>query len=223
MAWPSPPKTWVALEELTAALLNAQIRDALNILKTCINNSGRVNFEASTELTIATGSITVTQNFHTVDTESDAATDDLDTITAGTSVAEGFLLTVMVENTARDVVLKDGTGNLSLGRDITLTGENQMALLVYDGTNWRVVTMAGGVKSIQRGTITVSGATTNTATITAVVVAKSLVSHLGQQCATNDAAQANCHLDLTNTTTITATRGTTSGAATVSFEVVEFY
>jgi hypothetical protein len=44
-----------------------------------------LNYAAATELTIATGAITVTQSQHTVDTEADAASDDLDTISGGTA------------------------------------------------------------------------------------------------------------------------------------------
>ena len=49
-----------------------------------INNAGWLEFDAATELTIASGAIAITQNNHTVDTQGDAATDDLDTINGGT-------------------------------------------------------------------------------------------------------------------------------------------
>tara|TARA_R110000824_G_scaffold8899_2_gene40378 strand:- start:575 stop:1723 length:1149 start_codon:yes stop_codon:yes gene_type:complete len=139
MAW-TAPRTWVAGELVTAALLNTHIRDNQTILKTAINDSGQSEFTDATELTIASGVITVTQNFHKVDTQSDGGTDDLDTITAGTNVAAGFILTLRVESAARTVVLKAGTtpaDNLDIGADVTLDESYKTYSLVYDGTNWR--------------------------------------------------------------------------------------
>ena len=54
-----------------------------------------LNLTDSTELTIASGAITVTQSYHTIDTESDAATDDLDTITV--AGGEGDVLVIRPE------------------------------------------------------------------------------------------------------------------------------
>jgi len=139
MAW-TTPRTWVTGELVTAAILNSAVRDNLNILKLAINNSGRLQLTDATELTIASGVITVTQNYHKVDTQSDASTDDLDTITAGTNVGAGFILYLRVESAARTVVLKAGTGgadNLDIGSDVTLDESYKTQSLVYDGTNWR--------------------------------------------------------------------------------------
>ena len=139
MAW-TTPRTWVSGELVTAALFNTHIRDNLNILKTVLNDSGQLQFTDATELTIASGVITVTQNFHKVDTESDASSDDLDTITAGSNVGAGFVLYVRVESAARTVVLKAGTSgadNLDIGSDVTLDESYKTYALVYDGTNWR--------------------------------------------------------------------------------------
>ena len=88
----------------------------------------------NSELTIATGAITVTAARHTVDTESDAASDDLDTI-SGTVAGETFILSP--NNTARTVVVKNGTGNIicATGADITLDETYKSVLCVSDGTN----------------------------------------------------------------------------------------
>ncbi len=85
------------------------------------------------ELTIATGAITVTGSYHTVDTESDAASDDLDTINGHT---DGMHLVLQAENGARTVVVKNGTGNIQLGNtgaDISLDNEFKSVHLVYSG------------------------------------------------------------------------------------------
>lgn len=63
------------------------------------------------ELTIASGSITPTSQNHTVDTESDASSDDLATIVT-TNIPDEGLITIRAANGARTVVVKDATGNL---------------------------------------------------------------------------------------------------------------
>ena len=95
----------------------------------------------ATELTIATGSITKTQNYHSIDTEGDAATDDLDTISGGTT---DDMLYIFAASDVRDVVIKNGTGNiLTFGSaDITLNEDHKIVMFIYDGTNWREVSNA---------------------------------------------------------------------------------
>ena len=77
-----------------------------------LNNIGTLDLAAESELTVSSGSITPTQTLHTVDTESDAASDDLDAITA--AAGERRILILSAANDARTVVVKDGTGNLNL-------------------------------------------------------------------------------------------------------------
>lgn len=90
---------------------------------------------APTELTISSGAVTVTQLVHTVDTESDASSDDLDTLTFSGSSG---IVYIAAANAARTVVVKHGTGNILLGgaADISLDDGNKALCLVYDGTNW---------------------------------------------------------------------------------------
>jgi hypothetical protein len=81
---------------------------------------------------------------------------------------------------------------------------------------------ASVIKSIQRGTVNVdSDSYANTATISAVVLAKSTVSYLGDT--TRYESPAN--IVLTNTTTVTTTTVNLPSADTgnLSFEVVEYY
>jgi len=142
MAW-TTPRTWVSGELVTAALFNTHLKDNLNILKTAINDSGHLEFVDATELTIASGVITVTQNYHTVDTEGDASSDDLDTITVGTNVGTGFVLCLVPANDGRTVVLKEGTGgadNLDIGANLTMDADYKTIALIYDGSNWKQFT-----------------------------------------------------------------------------------
>ena len=91
-----------------------------------------------------------------------------------------------------------------------------------DGTNWALIG-AGGIKSIQRGTISFSG-TSQTATVSPVNTAKSALRRLGN---TNNGGgnptQANdeSNLVLTNATTITASKLGATVTVSVSYELEE--
>ena len=85
------------------------------------------------EKTIATGAITVTKQFHYVDTEADAATDDLDTINGEPPVD---FIVLRAINTARTVVVKDGTGNLRLSGDFSMDHTDDTITLIKSGSVW---------------------------------------------------------------------------------------
>jgi hypothetical protein len=86
----------------------------------------------------------------------------------------------------------------------------------------------GGIKSIQRGTISITSPnTTATATVTSVNTAKSLLTYLGQTGyygGTGVDGISNVRIALTNSTTITATTFTipNAGGLAVSYELVEY-
>jgi microcystin-dependent protein len=102
---------------------------------TAVLKDDRIVLKDATELTIATGAITVTQPYHKVDTESDAAGDDLITITA--AVGTGEMVYLRLENSARIVNIKDGDGNIVIpGGDYTLTDPDEVLCFLYNGTNW---------------------------------------------------------------------------------------
>jgi hypothetical protein len=84
----------------------------------------------------------------------------------------------------------------------------------------------GGIKSIQRGTITMTGVTTNFVTITSVDVTNTRVRYLGQSAtdaAVNTTERSFCYLTLTNATTLTVNRLNGTANVTVSYEVIEYY
>jgi hypothetical protein len=95
--------------------------------------TGKVLLPTDGELTIATGAVTVTGAFHTIDTESDAASDNLDTISGG---ADGQVLQIRADNDARTVVVKHNTGNIYNpgAADISLDNYYNVLNLRYDGT-----------------------------------------------------------------------------------------
>ncbi len=98
-----------------------------------LGEGGRLVLSPGTELTIASGAITVTGSYHIVDTEGDTATDDLDTINGGVA---GQLLILRSANNAREPLLRTGIGNLVLGSNCNLTHTNDLVVLFYTGTIW---------------------------------------------------------------------------------------
>jgi hypothetical protein len=83
--------------------------------------------------------------------------------------------------------------------------------------------MPGAIKAIYRGTIAIANtATSNTATITAVNTDKAILHHLGVSSTENNNGYTEVRLALTNTTTITATRGGNVGDVTVGYQLVEY-
>ena len=82
----------------------------------------------------------------------------------------------------------------------------------------------GVIKSVQRGTITLAGAASNTATITTVNTSKSLLFDL--RYSTTELAVPHTittRLTLTNATTVTASRAVGTGTNVSSYQIVEFY
>jgi len=137
-----------------ADMLNA-VNDFITVINAILNGGqsfDQLNFQAATELTIATGAITVTQTYHTVDTQSDAASDDLDTIT-GTA---GDVLYIQAAHTDRTVVIKHGTGNIITfdGADVSLDNTNKIAHLVRFGTSWYCLSIAVATTTLDAAAIT---------------------------------------------------------------------
>lgn len=96
---------------------------------------GGIAFPTVGELTIATGAITVTGTFHRVDTEADAASDDLDTINGG---IDGAVIILRAADSTRTVVVKDGTGNIQCAGDFSMDNAQDTITLIYSGalTAW---------------------------------------------------------------------------------------
>jgi len=87
--------------------------------------------QESSELTISGGVITVTGRNNVVDTEGDAANDDLDTINGGEN---GMIITLRAADSARTVTVKHLTvpaGNIQCGTDFGLDNEADRITLQY--------------------------------------------------------------------------------------------
>ena len=97
-----------------------------------ISNSGCTN-DVGSELTIASGVITVWDDYHLVDTESDSSPDDLVTINGG---QHGQVLILRAANSARTVNVAEG-GNISLASSPrALDHTSDTIMLLYEGTTW---------------------------------------------------------------------------------------
>ncbi len=85
------------------------------------------------ELTISAGAIQVYAGTHKVDTEANAATDDLDTINTDGRGQDEWL-TLKLETSARTVTLKHATGNIRLdgSADFTLSDIRSSITLAYN-------------------------------------------------------------------------------------------
>lgn len=89
---------------------------------------------------------------------------------------------------------------------------------------------AGGIKSIQRGSILVTGTSSGTevsniATVTAVNTAKSVLMHLGDSGSDSIGVETSSRLVLTNSTTVTAycLPYNTTAQSRVTYQLVEYY
>ncbi len=122
------------------------------------------------ELTIASAVITVTSSVHTVDTEADAASDTLSTISGG---SDGMDLYLSSANGTRVVIL-DTAGNISIdgASSISLTNTSMTVHLKYRAAinKWVVInrfTIASALTYIQRVSASTVAMATGTTTMPA--------------------------------------------------------
>lgn len=109
-------------------------------------HGGELYSSAGSELTIATGAISIPSSgdsFFSVDTESDAAEDDLVTINGG---SDGDIVLLVAANDARTVNIVHGTGNIvtRTGADLKLDSTSVLVALRYNGTNWVEIVGSAG-------------------------------------------------------------------------------
>jgi len=122
--------------------------------------------KADTEVTIASGVAAATQAYHTIDTESDASTDDLDSVTGDLAV-DGSSLFIRPAHADRSIVLAHAIGTNKIacpgGHDLTLSDVTDWAWLKHNGTQWTVLAWSSLVG--QEGDILVQETTIATAAV----------------------------------------------------------
>ena len=107
------------------------------------------NIPASTELTIASGAVTLTGPAHTIDTESDAASDDLTSVTFWSGAPEGATSQLRLASASRAVVFKhnDSTGGLVVQGAADFTLEDKAQIVTLTKTGDRVTVSYGGERA----------------------------------------------------------------------------
>lgn len=127
-----------------------------------------------------------------------------------------------------------GSATTNINRMLTrvaLTNATTVTGTRGNGTNAMTIAFVviefqpGVIKRVQRGTITIgSAAASNTDTITSVNTAKAVAIYLGHSSSNTGIDDSDwLRMTLTDATTVTATRGDTTGTLIVSYQVVEFY
>ena len=105
-----------------------------------LGETGLLSQDTESELTIASGSVTPTVSTHSIDTEGDAATDNLDNIVT-TNLEDGRFLLIRGNNASRAVTVRDAQGSAgqiitATGENVTLLGTTNSILLQRRGSDW---------------------------------------------------------------------------------------
>ena len=153
-----PTGTYIADTARTVSEVRSALSDLVNFIKERLGGS------AETELTISSGQVTPTLGTHSLDTEGDAATDDLTNIVT-TNLVDGSLLLVRAVNSGDVVTLKHlagGAGQMALanGVDAVLSSTSTHILLRRSGTDWVEVFRSGTVTTAGTGLVLSGGGTT---------------------------------------------------------------
>lgn len=99
-----------------------------------VNPGGFLGFGSATLATISGGVFTATGSWMNVATEGAASSDEVDTINGG---EDGDVLFLKASNAGDTVILKDGTGNLRLAADFSLTHTDDTFALIKQSNIWR--------------------------------------------------------------------------------------
>lgn len=143
-----------------------------------------------------------------------------------TAVDTSKTILIMLGQQYQSSVPQSSAARITLTNSTTVTALRiSSGAAVGSTVNFTVVEFSAGVKSVQAGTITMlDNQTQVSATITAVVVAKSILAYLGFT--GNDTGNRTWtefkRVALTNATTITATCVSNVGTNVVGFMVLEF-
>ena len=146
--------------------------------------------------------------------------------------------TITSVDTTRTAIFFQGCGTSELTSPAkcysrcTLTNATTVTVTRNTQANTGTVTLqclvvefaASAITRVQYGTITMTAATSNTATITSVDTSKSVCLYLGwtTTMTTTSALECSPTLVLTNATTVTASRGSATNNTTASYCVLEF-
>lgn len=120
-------------------------------------------------------------------------------------------------------------GSVELTNATTVTGKQSPSGGATMTFSYEVIEFFPGVlKNVQRGTVSIGGNASATATVTAVNTNKSVLTFCGGRIGTSAGPNTDAYafdLVLTNSTTITAARNTADGANTITayYQLAEFF
>ncbi len=138
------------------------------------------------------------------------------------SVDTSNVILLHLGNASSITDLENVTVRLALTNSTTVTGVRGDGNGVAHVSFEVIELYPGIIKSIQSGTITITGGVEETDTITSVDTAKSMLLNLGQVSKEN-VPEILAYLTLTNSTTVTFEHDDTTLDVTAGYMVVEFY
>ena len=145
----NPNAELVRIENALGTAPAGTVADVKTRLAVSLADDGDLRLTGASTLTIASGAVTITNNYHKIDTEAAAANDGLDTISGG---AEGYVLILVLANSTHTVTIGHATGNIYCigNRNITLANDADFAILVYSGSlsKWRCLSAVRSVESV---------------------------------------------------------------------------
>lgn len=160
MAW-TAYRTWVGGELVDQTMMNSQIRDNGNILKTSFDDTGNFAPAAASALTLtnnATGAITPTQTRHTVDTFAAAASGNMRTITIAGSIRDGHMLVLQAASIARVVTLNSALDNVTLqSGDMVFSQLARILVVQLFGTTWYEICRSNAAVFLPNDPVLASG------------------------------------------------------------------
>jgi len=133
---------WGIYNTSNSGTISLNCKDSGGSSKSVIDlTHGRITFSSPiaykhSELTISSGSITVTSSYHSVDTEGDAGTDNLDKIQCA-AYTPGQILIIRSAHDDRDVVVRNNqhpgeSYNIACGSNQTLDNNQDVITLMWD-------------------------------------------------------------------------------------------
>lgn len=162
MAW-TAPRTWSPGETVTAALMNAHVRDNMNVLKTNIADNGDINLGSQ----LANRPSVLTKTAAAINATT-SETDFLNyTVPANTLSADGQMLRAILEGVTavngNNKTFKVYFGGTQVGSTVTITNSGvawRLAINVHRRGSasqvivWTLTYAAGNGTTIDRGTLT---------------------------------------------------------------------
>lgn len=117
-----------SVNELVTVLVDGKVGFSTITPRGTADINGDFLYADEAKVTISGDAITVTQNFHSIETEGAVSADLLDTINGGKG---GMILALKAFDSGNTVTVKDGIGNLRMAGDFALTHQDDTLLFMY--------------------------------------------------------------------------------------------